>query len=87
MKDAFEAGALDAITEVVTKHKGDEEVICSSTGCLSSLASKPAYAGRLVESGALLSLVDSVAANPTGAKVRQGALFIGCMCVFTLACT
>ena len=69
MTKAFDSGALEAITEVLTKHKGDEEVLSSSTACLSSLASNPAYAGRLVESGALLSMVESVTANPGGSQV------------------
>lgn len=68
MKEAFESGALEAITEVLQKHKGDSAVLASSTACLSSLASKPEYAGKLVESGALFSMVDSVVSNPDGEK-------------------
>ena len=64
MKEAFESGALEAITAVLQKHRGDEDVLSASTACLSSLATNPQYAGRLVESGAMLSMVDSVTENP-----------------------
>ena len=74
MRKSFESGALEAITEVLTKHKGDEEVLSSSTACLSSLATNPAYAGRLVESGAMLSMVASVTANPAGTQVSTVTL-------------
>lgn len=104
MEEAFESGALEAITAVLKKHRGDPDVLAASTACLSSLATNPQcvpptwprparprapqvpalvrcctpphpalphrfavvgrYAGKLVESGAMLSMVDSVTDNP-----------------------
>ena len=41
MEEAFESGALEAITAVLKKHRGDPDVLAASTACLSSLATNP----------------------------------------------
>ena len=77
MKEAFESGALEAITAVLKKHRGDPDVLAASTACLSSLATNPQYAGKLVESGAMLSMVDSVTENPGGEEgVKETMLLL-----------
>jgi hypothetical protein len=64
LKEAYEAGALDAITDVLQRHSGDGTVLTSSTSCLGAMASNPAYAAALVDSGACMSLLESVMKNP-----------------------
>jgi len=68
MKEAYESGAMEAISEVITRHKGDENVLAASTTCLASMATNPKYAAALVESGAIMGLIDSVASSPTGSE-------------------
>jgi len=64
LKEAYEAGALEAITEVLQRHSGDPTVLVASTSCLSAMATNPAYAASLVDSGALMSMLESVMRNP-----------------------
>jgi len=66
LKEAFEAGALEAITDVVTRHKGDEAVLAASTACFGSMATNSKYAEALVDSGAIMGMLESLAANPSG---------------------
>ena len=64
LKDAYEAGALAAIDDVLQRHKGDEAVLVASPSCVSSMATNAKYAEALVETGAVMSLIESVASNP-----------------------
>ena len=66
VKEAFEAGALEAITDVLQLHSGDQTVLLSSTQCMTSMASNPKYAGALVASGAVMGLLESVMKAPSG---------------------
>ena len=59
LTEAFEAGALEAITEVLGLHAGDEEVTSWATVALTAMASRPEYATALVDSGALMGLLES----------------------------
>jgi hypothetical protein len=63
-REAYEAGALEAITSVLTKHKADPAVLSASTGCLTSIASDPKYAGDLARSGALVGMLNAVEEQP-----------------------
>ena len=65
LKDAFDSGALEAITDVLQRHSGDEDVLTASTACLSSMATNPKYAAALVESGAIMGMLESVVKNPS----------------------
>lgn len=64
VKMAVETGALEAITEVLKLHSGNEEVFEAATGCLASIAGIPKYAASLVETGALNGLLASLIRNP-----------------------
>lgn len=64
LKDAFDSGALEAITDVLQRHHGDEDVLAASTACLSSMATNPKYAAALVETGAIMGMLESVMKNP-----------------------
>ncbi len=64
LKEAYEAGALDAITDVLQRHSGDATVLTASTSCLGAMATNPTYAASLVDSGAMMSLLESVMKNP-----------------------
>lgn len=64
MKEAYEAGALDAISGVIQKHKGDDAVLSSASQCLTSMSQNSEYAGDVVKSGCLMSMFESVVANP-----------------------
>lgn len=64
LKDAYDAGALEAITDVLSRHHGDEDVLVASTACLSSMATNPKYAAALVESGAIMGMLESIVKNP-----------------------
>jgi hypothetical protein len=46
LADAYNNGALDAITDVLQRHKGDQDVLSSSTIALGSMATNPKYAGK-----------------------------------------
>lgn len=73
-KEAYEAGALDAITAVLTKHKSDLVVLSSSTACLKSIASEPKYAGDLARSGALVGMLNAVEEQPDAKEGVQETL-------------
>ena len=73
-REAYEAGALDAITSVLTKHKADLAVLSSSTACLKSIASEPKYAGDLARSGALVGMLNAVEQQPDATEGVQETL-------------
>jgi hypothetical protein len=64
LKDAYDSGALEAITDVLQRHHGDEDVLAASTACLSAMATNPKYAAALVDSGAIMGMLQSVMKNP-----------------------
>jgi hypothetical protein len=64
LQDAYDAGALEAITDVLQRHHGDAAVLAASTACLSSMATNPKYAAALIDSGALMGMLESVVKNP-----------------------
>ena len=64
LREAYEAGCLEAITDVLQRHAGDEEVTAAATAALTAIAAEGQYATAVVESGALMGLVGSVVANP-----------------------
>jgi len=64
LEAAFEAGALDAVAEVLTLHKGDESVMQACNSCLSAMATKPHMARAMVEKGVLGTMLESVIENP-----------------------
>ena len=55
--------------QVLKRHAGSEEVLASSTRCLSSMVTNPEYASALLKSGAMASMVESVIQNPDAEKV------------------
>jgi hypothetical protein len=61
---AFDAGALDAVAEVLTLHRGDENVMQACNSCLSAMATKPHMARAMVEKGVLGTMLESVIENP-----------------------
>eukprot|EP01138_Halocafeteria_seosinensis_P014727 gb/GECG01015034.1/.p1 GENE.gb/GECG01015034.1/~~gb/GECG01015034.1/.p1 ORF type:complete len:2451 (+),score=419.39 gb/GECG01015034.1/:1-7353(+) len=63
---AFDAGAVDAITDVLNRHKGDEGVLAACNQTLAAMATRPKMAGELVASGAMGSMLESVIENPEG---------------------
>ncbi len=71
LKEAFDAGALDAITAVLQKHAGDEVILSAATDCLQSMATVPEYARAIVDSGCMKSLLESALANPAGLGVSE----------------
>lgn len=71
VKEAFEAGALEAITDVLSLHSGDQAVLLCSTQCLAAMASNPKYAGEIVASGAVFSMIESVKKAPDGDVVKD----------------
>lgn len=73
-REAYEAGALDAITAVLTKHKKDLPVLSASTACLKSIASEPKYAGDLARSGALVGMLNAVEEQPDATEGVQETL-------------
>ncbi len=56
-------------SQVLRRHAGSEEVLASSTRCLSSMVTNPEYASALLKSGAMASMVESVIQNPDAEKV------------------
>lgn len=42
---------------MLKRHKGDATILAAASGCLTSIASEPQYAGDLVKSGALSSMI------------------------------
>lgn len=62
-------GALDAITAVLDQHAGDSAIMAAATQSLRSMATVPQYAAAIVKSGCMMSLMESVAANPTAESV------------------
>ena len=71
LREAYEAGALEAITAVLHKHAGDEEVTAAATAALAAIASVGEYATAVVDSGAMMGLLGSLVRNPqlkTGVK-------------------
>ena len=64
LEEAFREGALDAISEVLTRHKGDEGVLDSCVACLRCMASKPAMAGKLVNTPVMADLLEAVLEAP-----------------------
>jgi hypothetical protein len=71
LKEAFEAGAMDAITEVLQRHSGDPTVLTAATSCMGAMASNPSYAASLVDSGAMMTMLESVMKNPEGEGVKE----------------
>jgi hypothetical protein len=49
---------------VLQRHHGDADVLAASTACLSSMATNPKYAAALIDSGAMMGMLDSVVKNP-----------------------
>jgi hypothetical protein len=49
---------------VLQRHHGDAAVLAASTACLSSMATNPKYAAALIDSGALMGMLESVVKNP-----------------------
>ena len=68
LKEAYEAGALESITEVLQRHSGDPTVLVASTSCLGAMATNPGYAASLVDSGALMSMLESVMKAPNATE-------------------
>jgi len=64
LKEAYEMGALEAITDVLKLHAGNEDVTAAATAALTAIAADGSYASAVVETGALMSLVGSLVANP-----------------------
>ena len=64
LREAYEAGALEAITEVLKLHAGDEEITAAATAALTAIAADGQYASAVVDSGAMMGLMGSVVANP-----------------------
>ena len=64
LREAYEVGALEAITEVLKLHAGDEEVTAAATAALTAIAAEGQYATAVVDSGAMMGLMGSVVANP-----------------------
>ena len=64
LRDAFDAGALDAISDVLQRHSGDLDVLKASTQCFAAMATNAHYAAALVASGALMGMLESVMKNP-----------------------
>ena len=72
LREAYDAGALSAITEVLSRHAGDEEVTAAAVAALTAIATESAYAQPLIESGAILGLLESVLKNPDAKRgVRE----------------
>jgi len=71
LKEAYDAGALEAITSVLQKHAGDEVILSAATHCLQAMATVPEYAQAIVESGCMKSLLESALANPAGLGVSE----------------
>lgn len=72
LREAYEAGALAAITEVLARHTGDEEVTAAAVAALTAIATESAYAIPLIESGAIMGLLESVLKNPDAKRgVRE----------------
>lgn len=63
------------------RHAGSEEVLASSTRCLSSMVTNPEYASALLKSGAMASMVESVIQNPEAEKVglTRGVVLPACL--------
>jgi hypothetical protein len=49
---------------VLQRHHGDADVLAASTACLSAMATNPKYAAALIDSGAMMGMLDSVIKNP-----------------------
>ena len=49
---------------MLQRHHGDADVLAASTACLSSMATNPKYAAALIDSGAMMGMLDSVVKNP-----------------------
>ena len=64
LEAAFDAGALDAVAEVLTLHKGDENVMNACNSCLAAMATKPHMARAMVEKGVLATMLEGVIENP-----------------------
>ena len=68
LREAYDAGALAAITEVLTRHAGDEEVQAAAVAALTAIATEAAYSEPLIESGVILGLLESILKNPDAAR-------------------
>lgn len=64
LREAYEAGALEAITAVLSKHAGDEEVTAAATAALAAIAADGAFAAAVVETGAMMGVLESLVKNP-----------------------
>ena len=49
---------------MLQRHHGDADVLAASTACLSAMATNPKYAAALIDSGAMMGMLDSVIKNP-----------------------
>ena len=76
LKEAFEAGALSAVTDVLARHSGDEEVTEAAVSALTAIAMDAEYAPQLVDSGAIMGLLASVLANPRAERGVTGTLLL-----------
>ncbi|KAA0148343.1 hypothetical protein FNF29_06730 [Cafeteria roenbergensis] len=64
LAEAFEAGAAEAIFDVLKIHAKDETVMASSTACLAALAGNPKYAPALIERGIVDVMCKAVQEQP-----------------------
>lgn len=64
LQEAFSAGALEAISEVLSRHAGDEGVLEACTACLRSMATDGAMAAQLVQAPVMKTLMQSVTEHP-----------------------
>ena len=49
LEAAFQQGALEAISSVLAKHRGDDGVLEACVACLRAMAAKPVMAAQLVK--------------------------------------
>ena len=49
---------------MLQRHHGDAAVLSASTACLSAMATNPKYAAALIDSGAMMGMLESVVKNP-----------------------
>jgi hypothetical protein len=66
LKEAYENGAMEAITDVLGRHSADEDVRVACTSCLTTISTNPKYAAELVNSGAMMQMLQIVMQNPDG---------------------